>query len=286
MACFRTHLCRKFARFKHQQIRVPISWMCKKQTAVSHHSAERDIISVDAGLRLEGPPALQLSPSHASGNLQRPRRTRHSLSQSVDNLSFYMVRPTFQRELIFPARPYVFEDNETFICMIIEGHSPNSRQVSQETQREKRPLQRKATLKLCGRGSETRLPTLPSRAAEEHLNEGSDRVQLPELSVHLGRPRWESGDFRRRGKLFAPRSTFRATPKRNVEHREFHLAQSLLLIATHSNVPTLRLLHSREGAGVLNVRFFPDARSLRMSRSTRSNPHKDVSSNALLAVFD
>ena len=88
----------------------------------------------------------------------------------------------------------------------------------------------------------------------------------------------ESGDFRRRGKLFAPRSTFRATPKRNVEHRQFHLAQSLLLVATHSNVPTLRLLHSREGAGVLNVRFFPDARSLRMSLSTRSNPHKDVSS--------
>ena len=39
---------------------VPISWMCKKQTAVSHRSTESDIISLDAGLRLEGIPALDL----------------------------------------------------------------------------------------------------------------------------------------------------------------------------------------------------------------------------------
>ena len=39
---------------------VPISWMCKKQTAVSHSSAKSEIISLDAGLRMEGIPALQL----------------------------------------------------------------------------------------------------------------------------------------------------------------------------------------------------------------------------------
>ena len=33
---------------------VPISWMCKKQTSVSHSSTESDIISLDAGLRLDG----------------------------------------------------------------------------------------------------------------------------------------------------------------------------------------------------------------------------------------
>ena len=33
---------------------VPISWMCKKQTAVSHSSTESEIISLDAGLRLDG----------------------------------------------------------------------------------------------------------------------------------------------------------------------------------------------------------------------------------------
>ena len=39
---------------------VPISWMCKKQTAVSHSSTESEIISLDTGLRLAGLPALEL----------------------------------------------------------------------------------------------------------------------------------------------------------------------------------------------------------------------------------
>ena len=39
---------------------VPISWMCKKQTSVSHSSTESEIISLDAGLRMDGIPALDL----------------------------------------------------------------------------------------------------------------------------------------------------------------------------------------------------------------------------------
>ena len=39
---------------------VPISWMCKKQTAVSHSSTESEIISLDTGLRLDVLPALEL----------------------------------------------------------------------------------------------------------------------------------------------------------------------------------------------------------------------------------
>ena len=39
---------------------VPISWTCKKQTAVSHSSTESEIISLDTGLRLDGLPALEL----------------------------------------------------------------------------------------------------------------------------------------------------------------------------------------------------------------------------------
>ena len=43
---------------------VPISWMCKKQasvkTSVSHSSTEAEIISLDAGLRLDGIPVLTL----------------------------------------------------------------------------------------------------------------------------------------------------------------------------------------------------------------------------------
>ena len=39
---------------------VPISWMCKKQTSVSHSSTEAEVISLDAGLRMDGIPALGL----------------------------------------------------------------------------------------------------------------------------------------------------------------------------------------------------------------------------------
>ena len=45
------------------------------------------------------------------------------------------------------------------------------------------------------RDSELRLSTRPSRcrAAEKHLNDRSDGVQLPESAVHLGYPRRQSG---------------------------------------------------------------------------------------------
>ena len=39
---------------------VPISWMRKKQTSVSHSSTDSEIISLDAGLRMDGLPALDL----------------------------------------------------------------------------------------------------------------------------------------------------------------------------------------------------------------------------------
>ena len=39
---------------------VPMSWMCKKQSSVLHSSTESEIISLDAGLRLDGIPALDL----------------------------------------------------------------------------------------------------------------------------------------------------------------------------------------------------------------------------------
>ena len=38
---------------------VPISWMCKKQTAFSHCSTESEIISLEKRLRLDGLLALE-----------------------------------------------------------------------------------------------------------------------------------------------------------------------------------------------------------------------------------
>ena len=39
---------------------VPTSWMCKKQTSVSHSSTESEILSLDASSRVDGIPALTL----------------------------------------------------------------------------------------------------------------------------------------------------------------------------------------------------------------------------------
>ena len=39
---------------------IPLSWFCKKQTAVSHSSTEAEIISLEAVVRMEGLPLLNL----------------------------------------------------------------------------------------------------------------------------------------------------------------------------------------------------------------------------------
>ena len=69
---------------------VPISWMCKKQTAVSHSSTESEIISLDTGLRLDGLPALELwdlivsvfgSVSQISDRTRRPVDVKSKISR-------------------------------------------------------------------------------------------------------------------------------------------------------------------------------------------------------------
>ena len=47
-------------RFFGSHTIVPISSMCKKQTSVSHSSTESEIFFLDAGMRLDGIPALDL----------------------------------------------------------------------------------------------------------------------------------------------------------------------------------------------------------------------------------
>ena len=93
---------------------VPISWMCKKQTSVSHNSTESEIISLDAGLRLDGIPARDLwdlivavhgntnQSNKARGDLctnQRDirstphtiqkRKKSHGMINDLDNVDFY-----------------------------------------------------------------------------------------------------------------------------------------------------------------------------------------------------
>ena len=59
MSKIRNPLLEEHCAFFGSHTCVPISWMCKKQTAVSHSSTESEIISLDTGLRLDGLPVLE-----------------------------------------------------------------------------------------------------------------------------------------------------------------------------------------------------------------------------------
>ena len=128
---------------------VPISWMCKKQTAVSHSSTESEIICLDAGLRKDGLPALDLwelviealgmthripKPTQACTLetgvvIQRTRKIRQVLDQNVDLSNVDQV-PSNAHLSEKESQLYIFEDNEAVIKMIIKGRSPTMRHVS------------------------------------------------------------------------------------------------------------------------------------------------------------
>ena len=114
---------------------VPISWMCKKQTAVSHSSTESDIISLDIGLRLDGLLALELCVLIVSvlGSVsQISDRTGRlvNVDLKTNHKSHIDSGPSNVQSSRQEALLYVFEDNEAVIKMIIKGRSPTMRHVS------------------------------------------------------------------------------------------------------------------------------------------------------------
>ena len=121
---------------------VPISWMCKKQTAVSHSSTESEIISLDTGLRLDGLPALELwvlivsvfgNVSQISDRSRQPDsdvKKHHKFQKRIDVMKDIDSVPSNVQSSRQEALLYVFEDNETVIKMIITRRSPTMRHVS------------------------------------------------------------------------------------------------------------------------------------------------------------
>ena len=120
---------------------VPISWMCQKQSSVSHSSTESEIISLDTGLRLDGLPALELwdlivsvfgSVSQISDrtgrsvDVKRNQKSQGKINvmENIDSVPSN-VQSSRQEALL-----YVFEDNEAVIKMIIKGRCPTMRHVS------------------------------------------------------------------------------------------------------------------------------------------------------------
>ena len=139
---------------------VPISWMCKKQTSVSHSSTESDIILLDAGLRKDGLFALDLcdvvievlhssnnrksSTQEAAGNslhmldkggagnrLHMPNtKLKKTCDQNVDQLSNLDHVATNASTSQCETQLCTCEDNEAVIKMIIKRRSPMVRHVS------------------------------------------------------------------------------------------------------------------------------------------------------------
>ena len=139
--------------------------MCKKQTSDSHSSTESEIISLDAGLRLDGIPALDLWDlivvvlgntnqnriergllnlwdlivTVLHGNTNHSKQVQENLSTSLtrksihgkfddlDNVDFVSSNANSSHQ---EALLYVFEDIEAVIKMIIKGRSPTMRHVS------------------------------------------------------------------------------------------------------------------------------------------------------------
>ena len=154
--CFKTPILREILRtqnpllvehyaFFGSHTFVPISWMCKKQTSVSHSSTESEIISLDAGLRLDGIPALDLwdlivlvlgNTTQNHDRTEQPvvcRDKNHVQGQPRGMFSVLNNVDLVHSNIQFPhqeALLYVFEDDEAVIKMIIKGRSPTMRHVS------------------------------------------------------------------------------------------------------------------------------------------------------------
>ena len=132
---------------------VPISWMCKKQTSVSHSSTEAEVISLVAGLRMDGIPALDLwdlvievfhSSPNQTNKTKDVREPRGNLSANPQpNMRKQIPTTNINVDLInidhvpsngthsgSNAMLCVFEDNEAVIKMMIKGRSPTMRHVS------------------------------------------------------------------------------------------------------------------------------------------------------------
>ena len=120
---------------------VPISWMCKKQTAVSHSSTESEIISLDTGLRLDGLPALELwdlivsvlgnvsRVSDGSGKLERDDHKYLKSHNKIDVMKDIDAVPSNVQSASRESLLYVFEDNEAE-KMIFKSRSSTMRHVS------------------------------------------------------------------------------------------------------------------------------------------------------------
>ena len=126
--------------------------MCKKQTSDSHSSTEAELMSLDAGLRSDGIPALDLwdlvfrftfsnskkTKDQARGNSLRDTTSNQRAQNQTEDPTKHNILELGNVDYVssnaksssFGAMLYIFEDNEAVIKMIIKGRSPTMRHVS------------------------------------------------------------------------------------------------------------------------------------------------------------
>ena len=68
---------------------VPVNWMCKKQTSVSHDSTKSEVISLDAELRMDGMSALDLR--DLRDEIKIPTRTSSLIPTRRDTITKIMM---------------------------------------------------------------------------------------------------------------------------------------------------------------------------------------------------
>ena len=128
---------------------VPISWMCKKQGAVSHSSTEAETIALDAAVRMDGLPSLQLWDEAISvfGNGQqatwdketKPKAKRKHGTATVNDALDQFIESIdhVPKNIVLPkgkAKLYLLEDNESVIKISLKKRWPQFRHVSRTHQ--------------------------------------------------------------------------------------------------------------------------------------------------------
>ena len=122
---------------------VPISWMCKKQTAVSHSSTESEIISLEHWTEIGWFACSGIMGSNCfcssrvSDRSEKPECDTHKHHKShnkIDSMQDIDSVPSNVQSARQEALLYMFEDNEAVIKMIMKGRSPTMRHVLQNPQ--------------------------------------------------------------------------------------------------------------------------------------------------------
>ena len=122
---------------------MPITWLCKKQGAVSHSSSEAEIIALEAALRAEGIPALMLwdlvidvfhpqmgvRETNASVVGESSFQAFQQRASVIDHLVDVDSIPVSQHNPKCLSELVILEDNEAVIKMTIKGRSTAMRHV-------------------------------------------------------------------------------------------------------------------------------------------------------------